>query len=162
MQPITEKAIRSSLVNASLRERNNLTLPGNFGELAWDNLDFLGWRDPKYPLLGYAILELDGAPAGVLMRQAEGQVRSRPQCAWCEDVTLPNDVVFFSAKRGGQSGRNGNTVSTLVCSQFECSVNVRRLPPSAYLGFDAEAARQHRIEVLGERVRAFVRDVRDS
>jgi hypothetical protein len=162
MQPINEKTIRTSLVNASLRERNNLTLPGNLADLAWENLDYLGWRDPKYPLLGYAIVELDDGPAGVLMRQSDGQVRSRPQCSWCEDVTLPNDVVFFSAKRGGQAGRNGNTVSTLVCSHFECSVNVRRLPPSAYLGFDAEAARQHRIEVLGERVRAFVEDVRDS
>ena len=172
MLPLTEKAIRASLVNASLRERTNLSLPPDFASLPWENLDYLGWRDARFPLLGYVIVELDQgqpdqgqpdpAPVGILLRQAEGRVRSRPQCSWCEDVQLPNEVVLFSAKRAGQAGRNGNTVATLVCSHFECSANVRRRPPVAYIGFDVEAARQHRIRVLGEHVRNFVRDVRDS
>ena len=158
MQPITEKDIRASLVNASLRERKELTIPP-LGELDWDKLDFLGWRDPKFALLGYAIVHLDGAPTGILLRQADAHTRSRPQCAWCEDVTLPNDVVFFSAHRTGPAGRKGDTVGTLVCSNFECNYNVRKAPPVAYLGFDVEAARQQRILALGERVRGFIRDV---
>jgi hypothetical protein len=71
-------------------------------------------------------------------------------------------VAFYNARRGGKAGRNGNTLGTLICIDFECSTNVRRLPPPAYLGFDAAAARQRRIEALRERVTDFVRSVRDG
>jgi hypothetical protein len=162
MLPIAEETLRSSLVNASQRERKSMTLPAEFDSLDWDRLDYLGWRDPKLPLLGYVFVHLNGAVVGIVMRKAEGSARSRPQCSWCEDVLLPNDVALFSVKRSGQAGRNGNTVGTLVCSNFECSANVRKRPPVAYIGFDVEAARQNRIAALQERSRNFVRDVRDS
>src|SRR5665213_126975 len=152
MLPLTEQTIRASLINASLRERNNLTLPVGLDELAWDKLDYLGWRDRKIPSRGYVIAMLDDAPVGILPRQAERKPRSRPQCSWCEDVHLPNDVVLYSVKRAGPAGRNGNTIGTLVCAGFECSANVRKRPPVAYIGFDVEAARLQRIESLREHV----------
>ena len=158
MQPITEHDIRASLVNASLRERKELSIP-SLDTVEWDKIDFLGWRDPKYALLGYAVVDLDGSPTGILLRQSDSHTRSRPQCSWCEDVTLPNDVVFFSARRTGPAGRKGDTVGTLVCANFECNYNVRKAPPVAYLGFDVEAARQQRILALGEHVRSFIRDI---
>jgi hypothetical protein len=74
-------------------------------------------------------------------------------------VHLPNEVVFFIAKRAGKAGRDGNTLGTLVCAGFQCSANVRKLPPLAYVGFDVEAARQQRIEVLRDRVTTFARRV---
>ncbi|GAA5226338.1 hypothetical protein GCM10025778_08690 [Paeniglutamicibacter antarcticus] len=52
MQKISEHQIRASLIDASLRERKSLSLPKHFGELDWENLDFLGWRDEKLPLVG--------------------------------------------------------------------------------------------------------------
>ena len=164
MQPLSEKIIRSSFLNASKRERDSLVLPANFAELDWDRLDFLGWRDPKVPGIGYVVVYLDAAdeaagPTAILLRQSDGMARSRPQCSWCEDVTLPNDVVLFSARRGGDSGRKGNTIATLVCDNFQCSTNVRKAPPIAYLGFDVEAAIARHIEALGTHVRGFVREV---
>ncbi|MCU6479952.1 FBP domain-containing protein [Arthrobacter sp. A2-55] len=159
MLSLDEKTIRSSFINASQRERSNMNLPENFDTLDWDGLDFLGWRDKKYPELGYAVAWTGGRPVGVLLRQVEGKTRSRPQCAWCEDVYLPNDVVFFNTKRAGAPGRQGNTVATLVCANFECSANVRRLPPVAYLGFDVEAARVERIAALQGNVESFLRKV---
>lgn len=159
MLPLTENDIRDSFANATLRERKAMNLPGDLGELDWDRRDYLGWRDRKVPQLGYVVAELDGRPTGILLRQGEGAVRSRPLCNWCEDVQLPNDVVFFSARRAGAAGRRGSTIGTLVCAHFECSVNVRRRPPVAYVGFDVEAARDQRIVALGENVRAFVRSV---
>lgn len=160
MLPLTEKTIRTSFANASLRERTNLTLPSGFDALDWEQLDYLGWRDTKFPLLGYVFVHLDDEPVGILLRQSDGMLRSRPQCAWCEDVQLPNDVVYFNAKRAGQAGRNGNTVSTLICSNFECSANVRRRPPMAYVGFDVDAARLRRIESLREHVTRFAEEMR--
>jgi FBP C-terminal treble-clef zinc-finger len=162
MEPLTEKTIRSSFINASLRERNGLILPAGFESLDWDTRDFLGWRDSKSPAIGYVIARLDDGPVGVLLRQVESKLRSRPQCAWCEDVTLPNDVVYFNARRAGPAGRNGNTIGTLVCADFECPANVRRLPPLPYAGFDLQAARAQRIVALGEHVRNFVHKIRDG
>jgi hypothetical protein len=162
MLPLSEDALRSSFINTSLRERKAIALPDGFPDLNWDEIDYLGWRDRKLPDIGYVVAEVDGAPVGILMREATRNLRTRPQCAWCEDVHLPNDVVFYSVKRAGQAGRNGNTVGTLVCAGFECSANVRKRPPVAYIGFDVEAARLQRIDALRENVQSFVRDVREG
>lgn len=161
MHPIAAELLRDSLLNASKRERSSLLLP-DLTSVPWDRLDYLGWRDAKQPLLGAVVAEVDGSPAGVLLRQAERTPRSRAQCSWCEDVQLPNDVVFFSAKRAGEAGRRGDTVGILVCANFECSANVRRLPPLAYTGFDREAERRRRIAALRDHVAAFIRAVRDG
>lgn len=161
MRPFSESEIRSSFLNTTLSERKSMSLP-DLDALDWDKLDFLGWRDRKQAHVGYVVAEVDGSPLGMLLRQAESTPRSRAQCSWCTDVTLPNDVVLFSTKRAGEAGRRGDTVGTLICAHFECSTNVRRRPPSAYLGFDVEAARQRRIEALRENVAAFARGIRDG
>lgn len=159
MNPLTADAIRASFLNVSQRERKAIPLP-DLDAVDWDKLDFLGWRDPKQPLLGYVVADLDGDPTGILLRQAEPP-RARAQCSWCEDVQLPHPVVFFSAKRAGEAGRRGDTVGTLVCAGFECSANVRKLPTLAYLGFDREAERERRILALRDRVAGFLRNLRD-
>jgi hypothetical protein len=162
MLPLDDTRIRASFINATQRERASVTLPAGFADLDWERFDLLAWRDPKLPKVGYVVIEQDGGHVGVILREADGRIRTRPQCSWCEDVTLPNDVVFYTAKRAGASGRNGDTVGTLACANFECSRNVRRLPPVAYIGFDVEAARQRRIEALREHVIGFVQAVRGS
>ena len=159
MRPLTDTQIRESLRNASRSQRKSLTLPANFPELAWDAVDFLGWKDPKLPNVSYVVAEIDDEPVGLLMRQTETRALSRPQCSWCADIHLPNEVVFYATKRVGEAGRRGDTVGTLICENFECSQNVRKLPPSAYLGFDREAARDRRIAALHEHVEGFIREV---
>ena len=156
MRSFTEKQIRTSFVNSTLRERKELVLPEQLGTLDWASLDYLGWPDRKIPSLGYVFAEIDDELVGIVLKKSGGLTRSRPLCNWCEDVRLPNDVVFFGARRAGPAGRNGNTLGTLVCAGFECSANVRVLPPVAYEGFDREAARVQRIEALRLNVYAFV------
>lgn len=166
MLPITDQLIRASFVNATRKEINDLALPPDFAERDGDRLDYLGWRDPKFAKRAYVVVPVDQASGvehvGVILKQADADPRSRAQCSWCQDVRLPNDVVIFGARRSGHAGRNGNTVGILICSNFECSVNVRRLPPVAYLGFDVEAAREQRIFELRERAQAFATSVRDD
>ena len=162
MHSLSEKQIRSSFINASLRERKAITLPENFDSLDWDNLEFLGWRDPKLPLVGYVVTVLDDAPMGIMFRKTEGKIRNRPQCSWCEDVDLPNDVVFFNARKGGQAGRDGDTIGILVCAEFQCPANVRMMKSLPYLGFDREAEVNRRIDVLREHVLNFAGRVRDN
>jgi hypothetical protein len=159
MLPITPEAVRASFVNASRRELTDMTVP-DLDAVAWHDLTFLGWRDPKVSRRAYAVVPtLDGHIVGVLFRQAEASPRSRAQCSWCQDVKLPNDVVFFSAKRSGPAGRKGDTVGTLVCQDFQCSRNVRKTPPPAYEGYDVEAARLRRMADLQLRVAAFAAEV---
>lgn len=156
MHAITEAAVRASFVNVSLRERKELRVPSTPD---WDRLDFLGWRENAHPLLGFVVGLVDGDPLGVLLQQAERTPRARAQCSWCEDVQLPNDVVFFSARRAGAAGRKGDSIGSLVCAGFECSTNVRRLPTLAYVGYDREAERMRRIAVLRQNVANFLRRV---
>ena len=155
MISLDEKTIRESFVNASRKEVSDLTLPADLVDLDWDTLDYLGWRDPKVAKRAYIVVPTDDGPVGIILKQAEASPRSRAQCSWCQDIKLPNDVVLYSARRVGPAGRNGNSVGTLICSEFQCSANVRTLPPSAYLGYDREAARQQRIDVLRERASDF-------
>lgn len=161
MRPIDERAIRASFINASRKEVSSLSLPPAFAELDFDRIDYLGWSDQKFARRAYVVTEVDGTLAGALLQRAEQRVLTRAQCSWCEDVTLRNDVQFFSARKAGAAGRNGNTIGTLACAGFGCSHNVRRLPPLAYEGYDREAARDLRILKLQENVVGFVRAVAD-
>ncbi|WP_144782798.1 FBP domain-containing protein [Microbacterium sp. BH-3-3-3] len=162
MHAFSASDLRSSFVNVSTRERSSIVVPTDLDAARWDRLDYFGWRDAKTPLLGFVVADIDGSPVGLQLRQAEQPTRTRPQCSWCSDVTLPNEVVFFAARRAGKAGRAGNTVGTLACARFECSRNVRRLDPPAYLGHDAAAARDRRVEALRAHVDTFFRDLRDG
>lgn len=159
MNRLTESDLRASIVNATKREVADLSLPLDFAETAWDRLDYYGFRDRKSPRRAVVVAELDGRPVGVMLRQAEATPRTRAQCSWCQDVNLTNEVVFYAAKRAGEAGRKGDTIGTLLCAEFGCSANVRKLPPMAYIGFDVEAARLARIEGLRERSSAFAGSV---
>ncbi|TPW71579.1 FBP domain-containing protein [Schumannella sp. 10F1B-5-1] len=169
MHSFDEKALRAAFVNASRKDLSDMT-PPDLGVVDFDRLDYLGWRDRKLARRAYLVVpvpELDpsGAPVpdgaerlvGIVLRQAEAAPRARAQCSWCQDVRLPNDVVFFSAKRAGAAGRKGDTVGTLMCSEFECSANVRTPPPPAYLGFDVDAAVRERTGRLRELAANFGR-----
>ena len=152
MLPVSDNDIRASFVNATRKELGDLSIPTG---LSFDRLDFLGWRDPKFAKRAWLVVPTDEGLIGVVLRQADADPRRRAQCSWCQDVTLPNDVVLYGARRAGNAGRKGDSLGTLVCMNFECSANVRKLPPVAYLGFDVEAARLERIAGLQTRAAAF-------
>ncbi|MDT0158282.1 FBP domain-containing protein [Microbacterium sp. ARD32] len=156
MRPIDERAIRASFRNASRKEVSSLNLPPDFDEIDFEKLDYLGWFDPKMPKRAYVIAEIDDGNVGILLQRTEQRTVRRAQCAWCDDVTLRNDVQFFSARKAGAAGRNGDTIGTLICANFGCSANVRKLPPLAYEGYDRELARDLRMLRLREHVASFV------
>ncbi|MEE2524617.1 FBP domain-containing protein [Pseudarthrobacter sp. J75] len=160
MQKISPQQIRSSFVNASRSEAAKLNLPQDFDSLDWENLDFLGWRDPKMPLRGYLVLPAEdgGKPTGVLLRAPEGGARKNRSvlCELCRDVFSKEDVLLWVAKRAGQSGRDGNTVGTLICADFLCSGNVRVEPPASEINPDPAEVVQRQVEGLRARSRRFM------
>ena len=159
MLPLTTATVKASFVNASRKVVADITLPAGIDQLDWTELDYLGWTDPKLKRRSYVVVPVDGEPVGLVLRQADASPRRRTQCSWCRDVKLPNDVVLFSAQRAGAAGRNGDTVATWVCAEFQCSVNVRKLPSVAYVGFDVAAARLERMAMLSTRSAGFVTEV---
>ena len=162
MEKISDKQIRSCFVNASRSEAAKLTLPAGFASLDWDRLDFLGWRDEKMPQRGYLVSHTGDRVVGLMLRAPDGGSGKNRKvlCDLCRDVFSEEDVYLWVAKRAGQSGRDGNTVGTLICAQFVCSANVRKEPPVSEIEPDPAAVVERQIRGLRERTERFIGRVR--
>jgi hypothetical protein len=128
MMPLTEPEIRASFVNCSKGEAKRLTLPRDLAEQPWEDLDFLGWRDPRAPERAYLVTEVDGGPLGVALRCPTPSTRlpRRNLCSFC--LTSPaGGVVLMVAPRAGKQGQQGNSVGTYICADLACSLYVRGL-----------------------------------
>jgi hypothetical protein len=162
MRALTEQQVRRSFVNCSRGEANGLVLPRDFHSLDWANLDLLGWRDPKAPLRGYLVVEIDEQPLGLAVRAAESRMSSRTaaMCLLCETPQTADAVSLFTARRAGEAGRNGNTVGTYICADLGCSHRVRtEIPPWLRERNPAEVVME-RVDELRSRVLGFVDAVR--
>jgi FBP C-terminal treble-clef zinc-finger len=129
MLPLDENEIRRSFVNCSRGTAKAVTLPSQFRELSWGDLDFLGWYDPKIPARSYLVVPHSDRVVGLLLRAADSTVR-RPGaglCNLCHSAREANDVLLFAAPRAGASGRQGNTVGTYICADLDCSLYARGL-----------------------------------
>jgi hypothetical protein len=47
-------------VNCSKGEANRASIPRDLSDQPWEDLDFLGWRDPQSPERAYLAAEVDG------------------------------------------------------------------------------------------------------
>ncbi|ASU85215.1 FBP domain-containing protein [Nocardiopsis gilva YIM 90087] len=128
MNPVTDKEIRASFVNCSKGEAKRANLPRGLHEVPWDDLDFLGWRDPGALDRGYIVAERDSGLVGVTLRAASGVRRSLAKsniCSLCSTAHAGTGVVLYTARRVGAAGRQGNTVGAYVCGDLACSLYVR-------------------------------------
>ena len=159
---LTEQQVRRSFVNCSQGEAKGLALPKEFGALDWAELDLLGWRDPKAPLRGYLVLEVEGAPVGIALRAAETRMSSRTaaMCLLCQAAQRGDAVSLFTAKRIGEAGRNGNTVGTYVCADLACSARARTEIPAWLRDRDPVEVAEERAAELRERALGFLTAVR--
>jgi hypothetical protein len=162
MRALTEQQVRRSFVNCSRGEATSLVLPRDFSSVNWAHLDMLGWRDPKAPLRGYLVVEIDEQPLGLALRAAESRMSSRTaaMCLLCETPQSADAVSLFTARRAGEAGRNGNTVGTYICADLGCSHRVRtEIPPWLRERNPAEVVLE-RADELRSRVLGFVDAVR--
>ncbi|NNG41005.1 FBP domain-containing protein [Flexivirga sp. ID2601S] len=163
MKPLTENEIRASFVNASKREAREASVP-DLSAVSWDDLDFLGWRDAKRERDAYVVVELGDDVVGLRLTTAAPKgPRRKAVCAWCQDVVVEDDVSLYVARRTGAAGKRGNTIGTMICSDFGCSANVRRQPALTEVVSDNDADRawfvQQRVAGLQERAARFARSV---
>jgi hypothetical protein len=128
MRPLTEHDIRTSFANCSKGEAKRLGLPKDFADLPWDDLDFLGWRDPGAPQRAYLVAEHDDRLIGIALRTASGASRgftARSMCSLCLTTRTSGAVNLMTARRTGEPGRQGNSVGQYLCSDLACSLYTR-------------------------------------
>ncbi|MCX4903218.1 FBP domain-containing protein [Streptomyces sp. NBC_00878] len=134
MRPLTEQDIRTSFINCSKGEAKRLAIPRDLAERPWDDLDFLGWRDPGAPDRSYLVTEWAGRLAGVTLRLPSQQrgFLHRSMCSVCLTTHPGNGVSLMTARKAGAAGREGNSVGIYLCADLACSLYVRgkRLPDS--------------------------------
>lgn len=126
--PVSEKELRESFVNCSKGEAQRLNPPRRLDVLPWEDLDFLGWRDPGAPDRGYLVAEYHGRLVGLSMRVATNVRRSLMKttvCSVCVTSHLGSGVSLFAAPRAGAAGRAGNTVGQYLCADLACPLYVR-------------------------------------
>ncbi|MFF3501262.1 FBP domain-containing protein [Streptomyces sp. NPDC003247] len=134
MRPLTEKDIRDSFVNCSKGEAKRLAVPRDLDERPWDDLDFLGWRDPGAPDRSYLVTERNGGLVGVTLRFPSSQrgFLHRSMCSLCLTTHPGGGVSLMTARKAGTAGREGNSVGLYMCTDLACSLYVRgRKKPDA-------------------------------
>lgn len=126
MKPLTEQEIRTAFVNCTKGEAKRLSVPRDLAERPWDDLDFLGWRDPQAPDRAYLATELDGRPVALALRcpSAGSWQMRRSMCSMCM-TTHTGGVWLMVAAKAGKAGQQGNSVGAYMCSDLACSLYVR-------------------------------------
>ncbi|WP_128435899.1 FBP domain-containing protein [Streptomyces cyaneus] len=127
MKPLTEQDIRNSFINCSKGEAKRLSVPRDLGERPWDDLDFLGWRDPGAPDRSYLVTEREGRIVGVTLRFPSSQrgILHRSMCSLCLTTHPGGGVSLMTARKAGTAGREGNSVGVYMCTDLACSLYVR-------------------------------------
>ncbi|MFD3924690.1 FBP domain-containing protein [Streptomyces sp. NPDC058614] len=127
MRSLTEQDIRSSFINCSKGEAKRLPTPRDLAERPWDDLDFLGWRDPGAPDRSYLVAERPGDVVGVTLRFPSSQrgFLHRSMCSLCLTTHPGNGVSLMTARKTGAAGREGNSVGIYMCADLACSLYVR-------------------------------------
>jgi hypothetical protein len=141
VKPVTETQIRSAFVNCTKGEAKRLNVPRDLATRPWDDLDFLGWRDPQSPerayLVAQALPELpgtDGLVALALRCPGPSPLQKKTSmCSLCL-TSHTGGVTLMVAAKTGKAGQQGNTVGDYICSDLACSLYVRGLKPVRGLG----------------------------
>lgn len=163
MDSYTQQQIIDAVRGATKSEVKRISFPQDFDTVDFAKLEFLGWRDKKIPRRAYVAVPT-GGPDGqelvtILLTQADAKPRAKAMCTWCRDVNITSQAVLFTVRRGGSAGRKGDTIGMLICEDFACAANARKLPPAFHKGTDVNQIRQQNLADLRRRVAAFVTEV---
>lgn len=160
MKPLTESEIRASFVNCSKGEAKRLGVPRDLAPRPWEDLDYLGWTDPRAPARRYLVADVDGATYGLVLRINEASVGAarKAMCSLCITVRS-GGVSLMVAPRAGRSGQQGNSVGTYICSDLSCSLVVRGKLRTGTPGMHETLTVEQRVERLVANLDAFLRRV---
>jgi len=139
-----------------------MSLPSAWPPPRADDLDFMGWADPRAPRRAYLALggDADGDLVAVELRlpSASPSRARRTMCDLCQTVDAQEGALLMVAPRAGARGRAGDSVGLYVCADFACSLRARE--PLKEHQRSVSGRPDSRVEDLVERVTAFVERVR--
>jgi hypothetical protein len=160
---LTEARIRSSFVNCTQGEAKRLNVPKDLAVRPWDDLDYLGWRDPQSPARGYLVAEVGGELTGVVLRAPDKTVghARKSLCSLCLTVHS-GGVVLMVAPRAGKPGQRGNSVGTYICSDLACSLYIRGKRDTGTTGMHETLTVEQRAARLRDNLGAFLGRVRSE
>ena len=156
MHAYTRDQILRAFRGATRSEIKKVSFATDFDTIEFDSQEYYGWTDPRIPRRAYLVVERPDGPVSLLLNRAAAKPRGRTMCSWCNDVTLTEEAVLYTVRRAGAAGRRGDTLGALICADFGCSRNVRRLPPAFHRGTDVERIRTQQVDELRRTVQAFV------
>ncbi|MFF6911032.1 FBP domain-containing protein [Streptomyces sp. NPDC012466] len=162
MKPLSEQDIRTSFVNCSKGEAKRLAVPRDLDDRPWDDLDFLGWRDPGAPDRSYLVTEREGRLVGVAMRfqAAQRGFLHRSMCSLCLTTHPRGGVALMTARKAGAAGREGNSVGVYMCTDLACSLYVRgKKTPETGARFEESLTLEEQIERTAGHLAAFLAKV---
>ena len=135
MKPLTEPEIRAAFVNCSKGEAKRANIPRNLADQPWEDLDFLGWRDPQSPERAYLAAEIDGRLVAIALR-CPGPSPLQKKTSMCSVCLTSHSggVTLMVAPRTGKAGQQGNTVGDYLCSDLACSLYLRGKKEARGLG----------------------------
>ncbi|MFJ9407120.1 FBP domain-containing protein [Streptomyces sp. NPDC101393] len=162
MDPLGEKELRASFVNCSKGEASRINLP-KLAELPWEDLDFLGWRDPGAPDRAYLVAPRESGPVGVTLRVPQNIRRSFTKttvCSLCVTAHPGSGVALLAARRTGAAGRQGNTVGTYICADLACSLYLRgRKTPELASRYEEHLTVEERLARMAGNLDTFLGNV---
>jgi hypothetical protein len=156
VSPLTETQIRASFVNTTKGEAKRLHVPRDLADRPWDDLDYLGWRDPQSPARGYLVAPGGDGLRGLALRAPEARTSARrSMCSVC--LTLRSGgVSLMVAPRAGKAGQQGHTIGTYLCADLACSLYVRGKLSTGTPGMHETLTQDARIERLVANLTSFV------
>ncbi|MDA0567880.1 FBP domain-containing protein [Streptomonospora sp. S1-112] len=135
MRPLTEQEIRAAFVNCGKGEAKRVPMPRDLADTAWEDLDFLGWRDLGSPERSYLVAEHRDRVVAVALRSPQSRTRDflhRSLCSMCLTTHPSGGVLLMAARKAGPAGRQGDSAGLHVCADMACSLYVRgRKAPAA-------------------------------
>jgi hypothetical protein len=152
--PLTETEIRTSFVNLSKGEARRANLPADLDERRWEDLDYLGWRDPKAPARAYLVTVLDGVRRGIGLRLAE--VRPGRRKTMCDLCLTVGAATLMVAPRAGKAGQQGNTVGSYLCVDLDCSLFVRNKRSNGTVVMEERLSVEQKVDRLVANLGTFV------
>ncbi|MEU4039444.1 FBP domain-containing protein [Streptomyces collinus] len=159
MRSLSEQDIRTSFVNCSKGEAKRLAVPRDLDERPWDDLDFLGWRDPGAPDRSYLVVEREGRPVGVALRFPASRrgFLHRSMCSVCLTTHPGGGVSLMTARKAGPAGREGNSVGVYMCTDLQCPLYVRgRKVPESGTRFEESLTLDEQIARTARNLSAFL------
>jgi hypothetical protein len=163
MRPLTEPDIRASFVNCTKGEAKRLTVPRDLARRPWDDLDFLGWRDPGAPERAYLVTDSADGLVGVALRRATpppGQARPG-MCSLCLTTHSGDGVCLMTARKAGRAGQQGNSVGAYMCADLACSLYLRgRKDPGPGIRMHESLALSDKVERTTANLAGFLAKVR--